>query len=201
MKKYLKVISIIFLILICVIVLDTIQARLFKNSPFISFKEEFLDGSYVDKGILMDTYYCVKEQDIVTVSWHFKTDKFTCSNEVEELNEVENVSLKIKEGTLTKTGATIIITDLNEEKYTYGEYFRIDKKEDNGWQELKPIIKNYAFNSIGYLVNENNQLELNHDWSILYGSLEKGKYRLVKDVYDANNDTRKYFSVEFIIEE
>lgn len=56
-----------------------ISARLFRNSPFISLK--FLlddDVSWVDKGILMNTYYCVNEDDMVNVSWHFRTSKFNC---------------------------------------------------------------------------------------------------------------------------
>ncbi len=78
MKKSLKIILTILIILISIITLDTIQARLFKNSPIISWKEKLNQDSYVDKGILMDTYYCIWDKDLVTVSWHLKTSKFTC---------------------------------------------------------------------------------------------------------------------------
>lgn len=77
MKKSLKIILITILAITSIIVIDTVQARLFKNSPVISLKEE-LDDNWVDKGILMDTYYCIKEKDLVEVSWHLKTSKFTC---------------------------------------------------------------------------------------------------------------------------
>ena len=196
MKKKIKLILIITGIILSIIILDTIQARILKNSPLISKKEQLPNNdSWVDKGILMDTYYCIKEKDIVTVSWHFKTTKFTCpiDNTIEE-NNLENISIAIKEGTLTKTGAVIIITDLNEITNTYNEFFRIDKKEQNKWIELTPIINNYGFNEIGYFVDKNNKLELEHNWKWLYGSLDKGKYRLVKEV---NN---KYFFVEFKID-
>lgn len=78
MKKFLKITLIGVGVLTFIIVLDTLQARIFKGSPLISWEEKLDKASYVDKGILMDTYYCVKEQDIVNVSWHFKTSKFTC---------------------------------------------------------------------------------------------------------------------------
>jgi len=46
-------------------------------------------------------------------------------------------------------------------------------------------------------MGENHQLEMNIDWSKLYGELESGEYRLIKDLY---NDGHIYLSVEFTIE-
>lgn len=87
MRKSIKLILIIIGILFGTILLDTIQARIFKNSPVISWKKELEDNdSWVDKGILINTYYCTKEKDIVTVSWHFKNSKFTCPIDNENIN-------------------------------------------------------------------------------------------------------------------
>lgn len=47
--------------------------------------------------------------------------------------------MSIKENTLTKTGATIIISDISKPKNTYGEWFRIDKKANEFWIELQPV--------------------------------------------------------------
>ena len=196
MKKIIKIFIITIITIISIILLDTIQARILKNSPFISWKENLADNdSWVDKGILIDTYYCTKEKDIITISWHFKNDKFTCPiDNVIEVTELEGISMTIKEGTLTKSGATIIITDLSGKDNTYGSFYRIDKLENNEWKELKVIVKgNYGWTSIGYLVGEDNKLELDINWEWLYGKLEKGQYRLVKEV---NN---KYFGTEFQI--
>ena len=86
MKKQLKIILIILGTLIVIILLDTLQARIFKNSPIISWKEEMADeDSYVDRGIIIDTFYCTKEKDIQTISWKFKGSKFTCP--------IDNVSI------------------------------------------------------------------------------------------------------------
>lgn len=201
MKKTLKIILLIISILISIIILDTIQAVILKNSPIISWKSS-LNDSWIDRGILIDTYYCVKETDIVTVSHHFKTSKFTCPidhieiiNEPVPVTELDGISMKIKEGTLTKTGATIIITDTTGKENTYGSSYHLDKLNNYRWQTLDVIYEgNYGFISIGYMVDENNQLELKHDWKLLYGELESGTYRLVKEV---NN---KYFAVEFKID-
>ena len=204
MKKIIRVLLIIICLLFIIILIDTLQARIFKNSSIISIKEELSDGdSWIDKGILMDTYYCVKEKDIITVSWHFKGSKFNCpidnvDDNIYEINGIDGVSMEIKEGTLTKDGATIIITDNSGKNYTYGDEYRIDKYENNKWKEATIVVKgNYGFNSIGYHIDKNNKLELDINWKWLYGSLDKGKYRIVKSVALSKD---KYFSCEFIIE-
>ena len=197
MKKNIKISLIVVFVLMVVVLVDTLQARILKVSPVISFKTNVSDSdSYVDKGILIDTYYCTKEKDIVNVSWHFKTSKFTCSiDNVNELDEVDGVSMVIKDGTLTRRGATIVITDTSDMDYTYGEEYRIDKYKDGNWEELDVIVEgNYGWNSIGYMVDENGVLELDIKWEWLYGGLENGYYRIVKSV---NN---KEFSIEFKID-
>ena len=202
MKKTFKFIIIIIFILISIIIIDTFQAIIFKNSPIISWHNQEPDkDSYVDRGIIIDTYYCTKEKDIVTINHYLKSTKFTCpidneniiNNKIEVTN-IDGISMEIKEGTLTKTSATIIITDNTGKGNTYGSSYHLDKINNNRWQTLDVIYEgNYGFTSIGYLVDENNQLEFNHNWKNLYGELETGTYRLVKEV---NN---KYFAVEFTI--
>ena len=97
------------------------------------------------------------------------------------------------DNTLTKSGATIIITDDNEIKYTYEEYYKLEKRIDHMWYELK-LREDVVFNEMGYLVDDNNELEMDIDWSKTYGNLTSGKYRIIKRIYDGEY---KYFSVEF----
>lgn len=111
----------------------------------------------------------------------------------DDVTKLDGISIDIKENTLSTDGVTIVITDLSNKNNTYGEWFRIDKRIDGNWKKVKPIIDNYAFNLIGYEVDSNNKLEIVHNWKWLYGSLNKGKYRLVKEI---NN---KYIAVEFEI--
>ena len=191
MKKIIKILLIIFSLLFIIILIDTFQARIFKNSPIISIKKELSNSdSWIDKGIFIDTYYCVKEKDIITVSWHFKGSKYVCpiydvDNNNYQINGISGVSMEIKDGTLTRDGATVIITDTSGKNYTYGK-------------EAKIILEgNYGWNMIGYYVDENNKLELNINWKWLYGSLDDGKYRIVKSVALGKD---KNFSVEFIID-
>ena len=118
-----------------------------------------------------------------------------------ELNEIAGVTMRVKEGTLTNKGATIIITDYSGKSHTYGEEYRIDKLEDGTWKPVDVIIKeNYFWNSIGYKIDRNNKLVLEIDWEWLYGSLSSGTYRIVKDAIEDSTLEKKYFSVEFEIE-
>lgn len=87
MSKIVKNIIIILVSILGIIVLDTVVARISKSSPIISWKEKLNGDSYVDKGILMDTYYC-QEQDLITVNWLFKTSKFTCPIELKKIDSL-----------------------------------------------------------------------------------------------------------------
>ena len=118
------------------------------------------------------------------------------------LNEIDGVTMTIKEGSLTPTGATIEITDYSGKSHTYGEEYRLDKFENNTWTPVDVTFKgNYGWNSIGYIVDRNKKLVLDINWSLLYGSLPKGTYRIVKDALEDSSLKKKYFSVEFEITE
>ena len=95
---------------------------------------------------------------------------------------LKNVTMNIKENTLTKSGATIIITDNNKVKYTYLKYYKLEKRIDHIWYELKPS-GDVLFDEMGYLVDDNNELEMDIDWSKTYGNLTSGKYRIIKRIY------------------
>ncbi len=121
-----------------------------------------------------------------------------------DLNELEHVEMTIKEGTLTSTGATIIIRDYSGHKYIYGSDFIVEQKINNEWQEVESICNNCFFDSMAYGVDLNGILEMNYDWEIIYGSLKPGYYRIVKSAFEKRETpqekiTNKYISVEFKI--
>lgn len=116
-----------------------------------------------------------------------------------KIDDLDGVSMAIKDGSLTRVGATIIITDTSKRENIYGDYYRIDKWINGEWEELDTIIDNYAFNMIGYTVNSDNILELVVDWEWLYGKLEDGKYRIVKDTSEIGEGTKHYITAGFTI--
>lgn len=115
--------------------------------------------------------------------------------ETKEERTLSKVNMKIKEGTLTKTSATIVITDTNESPYGYETWYRIDKKVNGEWKELQTISPAY-WTEQAFTVNKDGILELKANWKDIYGELEKGEYRLVKRHYENGYN---YFWVEFMI--
>ena len=67
-----------------------------------------------------------------------------CTNEIDKLITVEsdikiedsNVTLKVKEDTLTKTGATFILENNKNNAINYTIAYEIEAKRDNKWYKL-----------------------------------------------------------------
>ena len=203
-SKYLK----IFLICIVIIILGifilyinknnfkrkdkiidkTIICNLYGEDHIFNIKYYEADGKIKELGkdlyfkdiLELDKYDDVN-QILNIINDYVKKNGGTCTIVKDrELDELVNIS--IKEGTLTKTGATIIITDNNPNKIIYGTSFYIEKYENSDWHEVMPINNNYGFNDMAYYVDENGKLELEQNWEYIYGKLNKGIYRIVKDV-------------------
>ena len=203
-SKYLK----IFLICIVIIILGifilyinknnfkrkdkiidkTIICNLYGEDHIFNIKYYEADGKIKELGkdlyfkdiLELDKYDDVN-QILNIINDYVKKNSGTCTIVKDrELDELVNIS--IKEGTLTKTGATIIITDNNPNKIIYGTRFYIEKYENSDWHEVMPINNNYGFNDMAYYVDENGKLELEQNWEYIYGKLNKGIYRIVKDV-------------------
>lgn len=108
-------------------------------------------------------------------------------------SELENVSISISN--ISLTGSTIIIKDTNENPYTYGDWYKIEKQIDDKWYEVETIVDNYGFNEMGYLPDKNNEVKFVIDWETLYGELPLGNYRILKLAND------EIISIEFGIAE
>ena len=123
-----------------------------------------------------------------------------------DLNSV--VNMYIKEGTLTKTSATIIIEESVDYDISYGEPFWIEKYnyKTNSYEKLEQRTDaNCAFKLPAYSAAPGRPLVLNQNWSCMYGELSKGLYRIVKDAdfdIDRPIDETKLFYIwaEFEIE-
>ena len=121
------------------------------------------------------------------------------------LEPSDKVSISIKENTLTNNGATIIIKNNSDDIYVYGPEYIIQTKKDGNWIEVETITGDpLVWNSIAYILKANEEKELNIDWSLGYGELTSGQYRLVKKVFKEedrpiDDSEIKYISVDFKI--
>ncbi len=116
------------------------------------------------------------------------------------LNDVVNLEIK----DLTKTSAKLVITENIDYALTYGEAFWLEKYnyETNKFERLKEKDdRNCDFNSPAYFVTPNKSLELKQDWSCMHGELDKGLYRLVKEVsFESDNPVNSNDLFEIFVE-
>lgn len=122
----------------------------------------------------------------------------------ETVNTLDGVTMTVKEGTVSSTGLTVVFHNNSDKEYTYGDPFWLEKKSDGSWYQVPITIEdNYGFNDIGYILPPLGSSEWNVDWEWLYGNLDTGEYRIVKDVLDViepgDYDTH-HLAAEFAIE-
>ncbi len=93
MPKWLKIFLIIFSILIVFILIDTLQAKVFDNRPFLKITENYKDGNVLkkDKGLFVYTYVFTNGEKVTVYRW----EKYSPPENVKDTNEKEN-SLKRK---------------------------------------------------------------------------------------------------------
>ncbi len=106
------------------------------------------------------------------------------------------IIMTIKEGTLTKTSATVLIKD-NNKKHCYGEDYSVEKRENGKWKSVE-TKGNYIVKWPAYYPGKTGKLDFNIDWSERYGELENGEYRIVKTVSTSDGEIELY--AEFTIE-
>lgn len=110
---------------------------------------------------------------------------------------IDNVTLKVKEDTITRTGATFILTDKNKAFCEYGSKYKIEVKKNGQWEMHSPITSTIIWDlSLGTPGTEIS--EVKKDWSKIYGNLKNGEYRLGISVY-AHED-EEYVYAEFKIQ-
>ena len=104
--------------------------------------------------------------------------------EKEYNRDPKNVTIEVVENTITNKSLDIVITDNNEDYYGWGVDFKIQKKVDSEWKDLKFKSDDIAWIAIAYLPNEDNQIKQTINIEQYYGKLKKGTYRVVKTLYD-----------------
>lgn len=120
------------------------------------------------------------------------------------VNSFEGVTMGVKEGTVSLTDLTLSFTNSSDKQCIYGDYFLLEKKVNETWYQVPTIMDNYGFHSIGYDLPAGGNGEWRVDWSWLYGKLEPGDYRIVKDILDfrGTGDYEKYYlAADFSVDE
>lgn len=97
------------------------------------------------------------------------------------------LTLSVKD--VTPTGATLVFTQsggaVTGELQT-GSAYTLEVLQDDAWQavEFALPVETAVWNSMAYLIQTDGETQLETDWSVLYGTLPPGTYRLGKTVTD-----------------
>ncbi|MCI8507828.1 MAG: hypothetical protein HFJ06_04600 [Lachnospiraceae bacterium] len=99
-------------------------------------------------------------------------------------NNLEGVSLKVTEN--NSHSITLEISNDTDLEVQYGDAYLLEvfDKDLKTWVSVPYILESVAFHDIAYIVNKGETNSQSMDWTSIYGELEKGKYRIVKEVSD-----------------
>lgn len=139
MKKGLKITLIVLGVLVGVIALDTLQAKIFDNSPLFKIRDN-LGGGTIDKGIFVNHYHCNNNENVTT----WKGTKFACSEKESKKEIKEIVDLVVRDGL---SCAMALEEFYQDDNYTYSySCIKSDKvivKYNDGSEEsVKEALQN-----------------------------------------------------------
>ena len=103
-----------------------------------------------------------------------------------------NLSVELKENTLTSVGLTMLVKNLSDKDLEYGNPYSLEKYENGFWRNAE-LINELYFTMPAFGLKKNDSVELNINWEHGYGKL-KGKYRLVKRFSYKENDDYIFFN-------
>ncbi len=109
-----------------------------------------------------------------------------------------DITMAIKDGTLTNEGTTLVLKNDSDKLLRYSEEYRIQVKQDENWYNINVELE---FNVPLWELETNSEKEIELNWKHSYGKLPSGEYRIIKQVYFENEEDQKfYISAEFNID-
>lgn len=129
-----------------------------------------------------------------------------CSNNrIGEKSDIQvlqgDVTLTIKDGTLTKTGVTVIVNNHSDKKIMYGDNFELEIKKHGEWHKIDSYTTRW-FNPYAVILDVGESREIEHGWTYSYRKLRRGRYRIIKDmeyIYESGRHEAFNIAVEFNI--
>ncbi len=121
------------------------------------------------------------------------------------VNDFDYISMKVIESTITADGLSLDFASEAERELIYGSFYAIEVKLDGKWYQLPYVYEGegqIGWDDIAYIVPAEGSSRWSTDWKWLYGSLSEGSYRIVKVVYDYNEEGENkscYLAAEFTV--
>ncbi len=127
-------------------------------------------------------------------------NEFDIGNKSDIKISQNDVTMTIKEETLTNKGVTLVLTNNGDKNFQYGNPYEIEIKKDGEWHKIN-VELNFTLPAFGLKSKESKEIELN--WEHGYGKLAEGTYRIVKGIdyeYEKGKYETFYVAIEFTIE-
>lgn len=138
---------------------------------------------------------------VIGITGCAKTKKeFDVGNRSDIKVSENDVSMSIKDGTLTNIGATIVLTNNSDKDFQYGNPYEIEIKKNGEWHKIN-VELSFTLPAFILKAKETKELELN--WENGYGKLASGTYRIIKRIdYEKEEGNFETFNiaVEFNID-
>lgn len=113
-----------------------------------------------------------------------------------KISKTNDVGMSIKDGTLTNTGATLILSNNSDKDFSYGNPYEIEVKKNNEWHKINAEL-DFTLPAFILLSKETKEIEI--DWKYGYGKLAKGTYRIIKGI-DYEYEEGKYETFNVAVE-
>lgn len=155
--------------------------------------------------IWRDILFSLNSKDIVIIN--HTLDKVEAENFLEMVktfdvvkkkNTNDKLTLTLKEGSLSVSGAVFVLENKSDKVYTYGAEYDIEVKTDSGWEKIEDS-RNKEWTQVLYVSEPNKTNNIAVDFSELKTKLVSGKhYRVVKRlIEEVGGNKEYYFNAEF----
>jgi len=104
------------------------------------------------------------------------------------VNDLEGVTLEIKEKTLSDNGLTLVIKNRTSRGYMFSPTYCVEQEINGQWHRasyVTNIVRWQGSDHLEVVGNSINELEINWEW--LYGNLSSGNYRIIKSCVYLNS--------------
>lgn len=118
-----------------------------------------------------------------------------------KIDDVDGVTIQVVE--YCSDSCTIEITNHTENELVYGTAYELEQYEDGAWKRVEYLVDDWAFTDLAYLVKPGETSSQSINWEEFHGSLEDGKYRIIKGIsITKDNESKDYtIAATFDIEE
>lgn len=118
-----------------------------------------------------------------------ETETASLPSPYEGVNELAGLTSSISNSSAGEAGITIIYANQTNKELTYGEAFVIEEQIGGSWHQIPYLDEDgVAFIEIAYLLPAGEDREWRVSWSNIYGPLDSGDYRLVKEFIGVEDD-------------